>query len=427
MIARLFGRTSPPRLLAFRRSRLRLGIAITGASVRVAGVSGDDVEFLLETERENDESTLLTDLRAVLAELPADARGWRRALCCVAFGPSRVQVRRLDGLPIHAPDETLRAAAEINQRTWFLHPRAVGGTIVVQRLAGNEPWGAWYDPDDLADVRTALREVGLASWTVIPAACVVGEVLSGSDVLWRDGAAAVVVRRSPEGAVLAVERIRSSEADAGSLHLVEALAPLGDDATRMADALGAALSGGTRVPFSLRVGGQREHVEVSGARSRIAYAALAASLLGTAIAYPLSAVSSRLQSESILRRLMSSGEAISESRRELFAVSESLAAIEHRASIRQSWIGRIAEITAALPPGTALTALRSDSTGVTLVAVGRQAGQLMSRLEGVAGFGPPELIGPITSEVVAGESAERITVRAPFFARDAFGGPGQTR
>jgi hypothetical protein len=76
----------------------------------------------------------------------------------------------------------------------------------------------------------------------------------------------------------------------------------------------------------------------------------------------------------------------------------------------------LAELTRALPDGAAMVALRIDSAGGSLVAVAPRAPAVLMPLERVPGIRAPEIVGPVTREVLGGREVERVTVR---FALDS--------
>ena len=82
----------------------------------------------------------------------------------------------------------------------------------------------------------------------------------------------------------------------------------------------------------------------------------------------------------------------------------------------------------ALPDHTAMTALRTDSTGGTIVAIGPNAADLVIALDTLPEVTSPELLGPITQESVAGERLERVTVSFRFARmKQREPGPAQNR
>ncbi len=155
---------------------------------------------------------------------------------------------------------------------------------------------------------------------------------------------------------------------------------------------------------------------VSRARAALALSAAVVALLGGALAPAL--VASR--QATIARTELASFDA--PTRRALTelasldAVTSALEAYGATAARRQSAIAFLSRLTVALPSETALLMIRLDSLGGTLVAVGPRASTLVSRLDSMPAVSAPEIVGPVTREVVAGRELERATVR---FARGA--------
>jgi hypothetical protein len=71
----------------------------------------------------------------------------------------------------------------------------------------------------------------------------------------------------------------------------------------------------------------------------------------------------------------------------------------------------LADLTQALPDESALVTLRLARESASLVALTPRAAAMLVRLEGVRGIEGAEIVGPVTREVVAGKTLERVTIR----------------
>jgi hypothetical protein len=70
----------------------------------------------------------------------------------------------------------------------------------------------------------------------------------------------------------------------------------------------------------------------------------------------------------------------------------------------------LSDLTAALPAGTALVALRVDTAGGSLVALAPRAESVVQPLEKVQGLVSPQIVGPVTRETLLGRQLERVTI-----------------
>jgi len=64
-----------------------------------------------------------------------------------------------------------------------------------------------------------------------------------------------------------------------------------------------------------------------------------------------------------------------------------------------------------LPEGSAITTLRVDSTRGTIVVLTARATEVVSQLDTIGLLVTPEIVGPVTREVISGRELERVTVR----------------
>jgi hypothetical protein len=194
------------------------------------------------------------------------------------------------------------------------------------------------------------------------------------------------------GEMVAVRRLGAAQAAAGPPPVASpALARLGDDAWRYADAYGAA-SLPAWEPLVMRpaaadadtprwrlalAGGQRGEDEAAG---RVA------------------AVQARHR-------------AAVDTDRELARVTAALREAAEFGRNRYSPTLLLADVTAALPAGSALVSFQADSASGSLVALAPRAAAIVQPLETVPGVAAPEIVGPVTREALLGRELERVTIR----------------
>ena len=100
-----------------------------------------------------------------------------------------------------------------------------------------------------------------------------------------------------------------------------------------------------------------------------------------------------------------------EAEKNLGLVNGALAEVAEVENRRRSPLGFLAQLTSALPEGSAVVTLGIDSVGGTVVALTPQAASLVNRLDTIPLVVGPEIVGPVTREIVAGRELERVTVR----------------
>jgi hypothetical protein len=96
---------------------------------------------------------------------------------------------------------------------------------------------------------------------------------------------------------------------------------------------------------------------------------------------------------------------------DLARVSGALGEVAAFGSGRRSMTLLLADLAQALPIGSALVSVSTDSAGGTLVALAPRAALLIDKLEHVPAFGTLTIVGPVTREVAAAAEVERVTLR----------------
>jgi hypothetical protein len=103
--------------------------------------------------------------------------------------------------------------------------------------------------------------------------------------------------------------------------------------------------------------------------------------------------------------------AASDTERELARITGALAEAAAFDSARYSPTLLLADLTAALPTGSAVVAFRVDTASGSVVALAPRAAAVVQPLERLPGLVSPEIVGPVTRETVAGRELERVMVR----------------
>jgi hypothetical protein len=192
---------------------------------------------------------------------------------------------------------------------------------------------------------------------------------------------------------------------------VAALAVLGEEGWRFADAYGAAVLPATEALAVRRGEGGRRREDVPPWRLGVACAAAFVALAFAAVAPAWRAMQAGEAVTARLALVHRHRRAAAAEERELARVTAALREVAAFDSLRRSPILALADLTRALPEGTALVAVRADTAGGSIVALAPRAASVLAPLERVPGIGATEIVGPVTSEQAAGREVERVTVR----------------
>jgi hypothetical protein len=389
----------------------RIGLAIAHDTIRAVIVRAHKVVWIREVAVD-DRVQLAEEITRLLRLAPAPRL--RRSVVTAAIGPSLSQVRQIGGLPPLADTKTLGQIVREGTSRFFLRgeaPLLTTGIWIV------EPGRVCAGAIDAATVRAVVAGCASARFplrALTPAVAVIGAGLVGDDLVWADGAIQVRVTLE-RGELRSVRRFVSRS----TLHREdprprEALNHIEDRGWRFADAYGAALLRHNE-PLILRpprdMAGPRR---VPRWRIAIALIVALAAIGGALTARGLAAARAQQDAAGTLGRLAGPYRTALADRADLqriVAVLEQVAAFESRRHSPTLLLGELARI---LPERTALTAVRLDSAGGTIVALGPSAANVMITLEKASGLASPEMIGPITQEMIAGEQLERVTIRFRF-------------
>lgn len=384
---------------------LTLGIAIGADRIRAVALNAGRVVAANETSVEAGDS-----LADALAELLSGAPLPRfpRPRVVVALGPSLSQTRRIAGLP---PLDDARVLAQIVREgasKFFLRNGAPLATTGVRMVEPGVVWAAALDERTIRAVEAGCRAAGHRVDRFVPSVAVLGRALADGDVFWPDGGAVAQVTLAG-GEMVSVRRLGTAHSPAADPPSVTpALARLGDEGWRYADAYGAAALSAWE-PLALR--GSAADGDAPRWRVGVAASALAASLLFAALAPAVRAMQAKDAATARIASVQARHRAAMDTDRELARVTAALWEAAEFGRNHYSPTLLLADVAAALPPGGALVSYRADSASGSMVALAPRAGSLVQPLEKVPGVAAPEIVGPVTREALMGKELERVTIR----------------
>jgi hypothetical protein len=204
------------------------------------------------------------------------------------------------------------------------------------------------------------------------------------------------------------DETKSPEADEPVL--VPELRALGGDAWRYADAYGATQLSGEEA-LALRSDSGELDAKAAHREVRIAAVALVIAL-AVAVVTPISAFALRASRTS--RELAAIAPRARQAERaevDLWRISEALGEVATFDGSRRSPTQFLAQLTHALPEGSVLVTARLDSLGGAVVVLAPHATSTLASLDSVAGIAAPQIVGPVTKEVVGSRELERATVQ----------------
>jgi len=278
-------------------------------------------------------------------------------------------------------------------------------------------WAGVIDEPIVRAVNSACRSHRLVLRAVTPTVAVLGGTLLDDQIAWLDGdvLAEVSISKTELREVRRLSRVRG--APAIPLRPTAALNTLGAEAARFADAYGAALLGGNSTLAIRERAGSVTANPLGHVRIAIATTAL---ILAITSAFAVPFVASRRDVrhlETRLQELAPSRRAGLSASHALSQVSSAIEEVRVLAEGHPSMTLFLRDLTRALPQQSAITAIRTDSAGATIVALTPRASDLLRRLEQTPGLVAPQIIGPVTREPGVTEEVERVTIRLSFGKR----------
>jgi hypothetical protein len=392
---------------------MRIGLAVGSDHVRAVGVRSGDVLWAIEGERSPGgglEGDIVTLLRH--AALPR----WPRSIVLAAVGPAACQTKRLTGLPTMADEAALRSIVRESTPRFFLRN---GVPLITSGVRIEEPGSLWAVAFEMPEVRaieSACRTLGVRLRMIVPSLVALPFALVGELTEWADGDVRSEVAYAA-GRMSATRRLPNAVREDGAASpapsVVDALRALGAEAWRYADAYGA-----TQVhdnePLALRLASGDLDSGASRRRVRIAAVALCLAVCA-AIAVPI--IARAVQMRRTSRQLAALGPRSRQAEADEVELSRMGAALAEVASFdaaRRSTIGFLAQLARALPDGSVLVTVRIDSTGGVVSLLAPRAASGLAALDSVTNVTSPQIIGPVTQELLGMRELERATVQFRF-------------
>jgi hypothetical protein len=388
----------------------RLGIAVSTDGVRAVAVQDEIILWGAESSLEG------RSIGEAIGELltAGRLRRWPRPVMVAAVGPARSQLRKLTGLPPVADAGALTRLVGESAGRFFLRngvPLATTG-VRRDRESDGEGWGAAIEQPVIAALEAACRTHGLRLAAVLPTLAVIPRALQGDSLVWRDGEVCAHLTIL-DGRLHALRRGIIGDAPSSTSdeppHAVPALAALGTDGWRFADAYGAAIAS-VRDPLAYRLARFANAEPVRTLRIAAALLACLIALTLTAVAPTIAIRHAGARAEVGLSTLARERRGAEASEAELTRVSAALGEVALFDQNRRSVTILLSDLARALPSGSAMVSLRVDSAGGTLVALAPRAAALIERLEDVPDLATPSFIGPVTREVAASAEVERVAI-----------------
>jgi hypothetical protein len=392
-----------------RPRRLTIGLGIGRDGVRAVALRAGRIAWALERARA--EEPLARTIEQVLADAPI-AR-WPRTRVIAAVGPAHAQTKRLVGLPPVSDTSRLGDVVRESASRFFLR-NGVPLVTTWRPSADGMPWAAAVEQPVLEAIERACRARRVKLAAIVPTVSVLGssadEATGAERIAWTDGELCVELAFEA-GELVAARRASgaSSLTAVGSRHFA-GLDVLGPDGSRFADALGAARARPDAV-LAWRGGGDSQARTVAG--WRLALAAIATIMAGVAsLAAP--GVAARVAERAAMARLTALAPVrrdVTFAEREFAKLTAGLSEVAAFDAPRYPMAPLLADFARVLPDESALVTLRVVRDAGNLVVLTPRAAVVLTKLETVPGIESAEIIGPVTREVLAGKTLERVTIR----------------
>ena len=389
--------------------RPRIGLGVGADAIRAVGVRRGVVQWAIELPRDDD-TALTVQLIALLARVPRNYAGWPRTSVVAAIGPGLVCTKRLSGFPEVADHRIAAQLVREGASRFFLG--STGPVVTsVGTLGSGDPWAAAFEGLVVDAVAAACDVARLRLEVVVPAVAVLGASVEGDALDWTDGESHVQLRFA-QRKLAEIHRAHSAAAEQQHSPFVPALEALGDDRMRFADAYAAATSGPAawelRAPRADATPAQTSRSRVRG---RVAVGLCAVAFAAALLAPALAAGATGRRARAELASIATHRAEAARVHGNLALVTAALAEVASLAQGRRSSLELLAQLTAVLPEGSAITTLRVDSTRGTIVVLTARATEVVSQLDTIGLLVTPEIVGPVTREVISGRELERVTVR----------------
>ncbi len=387
--------------------RPRLGLGIGRTRLSAVLLDGDTVRWAASRPLAGGEP-LANDVRALLASCPRSRL--RPPVVVAAIGPAASQLKLVVDLPPLAEPTVIAAIVREQASRFFLKN---GVPLVFSGARAASPTSAWAAAFEEPVIRAVIEgcdSVGLTVRLVTPTAIALRFATLASKVVWRDDNVELTVAYE-DGAPASV---RSSVGSEGERGLPEAVPVFSGIRERFADVMDAA--GAARVPYRepIALRGSAIRLTDKPSRRRVAIsAAVCVAAIVLALVSPLAASihverAARSRDAALHARVRGA----ERDARDLATATAALGALASFSQSHRSFTLLLAQLTRALPEGSALLALQIDSAGSgSIAAIGPHAAAVVDAVERVPAIASPEIVGPVTRETVAGKQLDRVTVR----------------
>lgn len=392
----------------------RIGLAVGRGAVRAIAMRNHRVVWAGEAPLPAN-----GDLQATIAGLLALAPlpRWPRPIVHGAIGPHGAQVKRVVGLPDIADPESLAAIVREAAGTYFLKNGVALLTTGVRPASaeGRGAIAAALDQPYVDAIRAACHTRGLRVGPIAPTAIALLGSFVDASFRWNDGSLTIEVTRT--GHQLDALRTRPAVPDddaTTTAATVPALAALGADSLRYADAYGAAVLDAGE-PLAVQ---SRTDSFFKIAAPRRALALSAAILAAGVVMVGLSPLAAKWAGNRALVNIAAvrpgRWQVISSSLAQLDRVSMMLTQARAFGDSRTSVSAFLGDVARLLPQNSALLAFEWLDDGGEITVVTDNPSGVLAAVRRVPGIVSVELVGNVTRQSVGTQELQRITVR---FAR----------
>jgi hypothetical protein len=398
-----------------------IGIAVARDHVRILGLGDGKIRWASEAEL-TDEASLAPAIVELLAAAPIPA--WPRPAAIAAIGPAFAQTKAVAGLPPLTDPDSLRSVIQESAGRFFLRNGIPLVTSGVRLIEPGRAWVAAFNLPVVHAVESACRTARVRLRGITSTAVVLGRAVQDDSVVWQDGSLAIEAEFA-DGALIGVRRRSAGQAAAPdamsfgdeSPRLAEPLADLGDAGWRFADAYGAALTPANE-PILFRPGRATDR-EVPKWRLQAAATAFVVAVVAGLLAPGLAAIRAGDEARDRIATLAEEWRTAAAAESRLRETTAALGEVASFDASRRSVTLLLADLTRALPDGSALTSFQMDTTGGNLTALTPRAAGVLDALERVPGLVAPEIIGPVVRERVGERDLERVSLHFGIAKQDS--------
>lgn len=403
-----------PRFGALPRVMPRVGLAIIGSEI--AGVLVQRSRLLRASSAAvtdvADASQVKKSVDHVLAGLAWTP--FARPSLVVALGAAQMQTRHLTHLPTVTDRVVLEKLLQTNVGRFF---RKNGKALALSRpeLRGvDEGWATATEVQLLEVLRAACASHGARLKTAIPAAIAIGAATTAPSATWMENDVRIEVSYTGERRLSNLRLTKSADAA-----VVESAVTLRRDlripaaqpsmSIAIVAAFGATLRPSSE-PLAIRVAAP-EQADRSARRLAIAGAVQSLGLLWLAVAPLVATHQAAALARVQLRRGASAGRAARSAQAELSRTTAALDQLARFSRQRRSAALALESFAQALPADVSLQSIHLDESGGTIVAVARDAAEVLATLDSVPSLTAVNIVGAVAPESSSGERLERATIR----------------